>query len=145
MRYVCLISCLTTLFVYLTLPTTLLQSPLHRDAYQKVNALCLNPNTSDLQWMQLVENTNWPSMIRLILSAAWQTAFHVHYNRFPVLVHCSVSTLYYFVTCCLDWLILIFAFPFTPLTNKARMGSYKSSSCPCSVTIRSLLQNTRRV
>ena len=66
---------------------------LYRDAYQKVNALCLNPNTSDLQWMQLVENTNWPSMIRLILSAAWQTAFHVHYNRFPVLVHCSVSTL----------------------------------------------------
>lgn len=63
----------------------------YRDAYQKVNALCLNPNTSDLQWMQLVENTNWPSMIRLILSAAWQTAFHVHYNRFPVLVHCSVS------------------------------------------------------
>lgn len=60
-----------------------------RDAYQKVNALCLNPNTSDLQWMQLVENTNWPSMIRLILSASWQTAFHVHYNRLPVLVHCS--------------------------------------------------------
>ena len=67
-----------------------------RDAYQKVNALCLNPNTSDLQWMQLVENTNWPSMIRLILSAAWQTAFHVHYNRFPVLVHCSVSNLFSF-------------------------------------------------
>ena len=60
-----------------------------RDAYQKVNALCLSPNTSDFQWMQLVENTNWPSMIRLILSAAWQTAFHVHYNRLPVLVHCS--------------------------------------------------------
>ena len=71
----------------------ILFSTLHRDAYQKVNALCLNPNTSDLQWMQLVENTNWPSMIRLILSAAWQTAFHVHYNRFPVLVHCSVSIL----------------------------------------------------
>jgi len=60
-----------------------------RDAYQKVNALCLNPNTSDFQWGQLVENTNWPSMIRLILSASWQTAFHVHYNRLPVLVHCS--------------------------------------------------------
>jgi hypothetical protein len=41
--------------------------------------------------MQLIENTNWPSMIRLILSAAWQAAFHVHYNRLPVLVHCSVS------------------------------------------------------
>ncbi|KAL7536344.1 hypothetical protein ACHAXR_007096, partial [Thalassiosira sp. AJA248-18] len=61
-----------------------------RDAYQKVNSLCLNPNTNDIQWMQLVENTNWPSMIRLILSASWQTAFHVHYNRLPVLVHCSV-------------------------------------------------------
>jgi len=60
-----------------------------RDAYQKVNALCLNPNTSDFQWMQLVENTGWPSMIRLILSASWQTAFHVHYNRLPVLIHCS--------------------------------------------------------
>jgi len=60
-----------------------------RDAYQKVNALCLSSNTSDLQWMQLVENTGWPSMIRLILSASWQTAFHVHYNRLPVLVHCS--------------------------------------------------------
>mmetsp|Transcript_9727 Transcript_9727/g.19818 ORF Transcript_9727/g.19818 Transcript_9727/m.19818 type:complete len:86 (+) Transcript_9727:713-970(+) len=39
--------------------------------------------------MQLVENTNWPSMTRLILSASWQTAFHVHYNRLPVLLHCS--------------------------------------------------------
>ena len=28
-------------------------------------------------------------MIRLILSAAWQTAFHVHHNRLPVLLHCS--------------------------------------------------------
>ena len=62
-----------------------------RDAYQKVNALTHSPASSDLQWTQLVENTNWPSMIRLILSASWQTAFHVHYNRLPVLVHCSVS------------------------------------------------------
>mmetsp|Transcript_14519 Transcript_14519/g.30004 ORF Transcript_14519/g.30004 Transcript_14519/m.30004 type:complete len:435 (+) Transcript_14519:2241-3545(+) len=60
-----------------------------RDSYQKVCALCLSPNTSDIQWMQLVENTNWPSMTRLILSASWQTAFHVHYNRLPVLLHCS--------------------------------------------------------
>jgi len=60
-----------------------------RDAYQKVNALCTSPNTSDIQWMQLVENTNWTSMIRLILSASWQTAFHVHYNRLPILLHCS--------------------------------------------------------
>ena len=60
-----------------------------RDAYQKVNALCISPNASDIQWMQLVENTNWTSMTRLILSASWQTAFHVHYNRLPVLLHCS--------------------------------------------------------
>lgn len=66
----------------------------HRDAYQKVTALCLNPNNSDLQWMQLVENTNWPSIIRLVLSASWQTAFHVHYNRLPVLLHCSVSDIF---------------------------------------------------
>ncbi|KAL7520904.1 hypothetical protein ACHAWX_005598 [Stephanocyclus meneghinianus] len=60
-----------------------------RDAYQKINALCISPNTSDFQWMQLVENSNWPSMTRLILSASWQTAYHVHYNRLPVLLHCS--------------------------------------------------------
>ncbi len=28
-------------------------------------------------------------MTRLILSASWQTAFHVHYNRLPILLHCS--------------------------------------------------------
>ncbi|KAL3785704.1 hypothetical protein HJC23_008737 [Cyclotella cryptica] len=60
-----------------------------RDAYQKINALCISPNTSDIQWMQLVENSNWPSMTRLILSASWQTAYHVHYNRLPILLHCS--------------------------------------------------------
>jgi hypothetical protein len=63
----------------------------HRDAYQKLTSLCLNPNISDLQWGQLVENTNWLSIVRLILSASWQTAFHVHINRLPVLIHCSVS------------------------------------------------------
>ena len=36
-----------------------------------------------------MENTSWPSMTRLILSASWQTAFHVHYNRLPILLHCS--------------------------------------------------------
>lgn len=60
-----------------------------RDAYQKICALCISPNTSDIQWMQLVENTNWPSMTRLILSASWQTAYHVHINRLPILLHCS--------------------------------------------------------
>mmetsp|Transcript_4199 Transcript_4199/g.8751 ORF Transcript_4199/g.8751 Transcript_4199/m.8751 type:complete len:242 (+) Transcript_4199:230-955(+) len=59
-----------------------------RDSYQKVCALCLSPNTSDIQWMQLVENTNWLSMARLILSASRQTAFHVHYNQLPILLHC---------------------------------------------------------
>jgi len=62
-----------------------------RDAYQKMTTLCMNPYTSDIQWMQQVENTNWLSIIRLVLSASWQTAFHVHYNRIPVLLHCSVS------------------------------------------------------
>ena len=69
-----------------------------RDAYQKVTALCLNPNNSDLQWGQLVENTGWPSIIRLVLSASWQTAFHVHYNRLPVLIHCSVSGIFVLTT-----------------------------------------------
>lgn len=39
--------------------------------------------------MQLVEETKWLSMVRLILSASWQAAFHVRYNRLPVLLHCS--------------------------------------------------------
>merc|ERR1712038_949122 len=39
--------------------------------------------------MQLVEDTKWLSFIRLILCASWQVAFHVKYNRLPVLVHCS--------------------------------------------------------
>jgi hypothetical protein len=36
-----------------------------------------------------VEETKWLSHIRLILSASWQAAFHVRYNRLPVLLHCS--------------------------------------------------------
>jgi len=39
--------------------------------------------------MQLVEDTKWLSHIRSILSASWQAAFHVRYNRLPVLLHCS--------------------------------------------------------
>mmetsp|Transcript_27117 Transcript_27117/g.41614 ORF Transcript_27117/g.41614 Transcript_27117/m.41614 type:complete len:761 (+) Transcript_27117:531-2813(+) len=60
-----------------------------RDSYQKVSALCLSDNTSDVQFAQLVEETKWLSQIRHILSASWQTAFHVQYNRLPVLLHCS--------------------------------------------------------
>mmetsp|Transcript_4348 Transcript_4348/g.8352 ORF Transcript_4348/g.8352 Transcript_4348/m.8352 type:complete len:1261 (+) Transcript_4348:270-4052(+) len=60
-----------------------------RDSYQKLSALCANPNVSDVQWAQLVEETKWLSHIRLILSASWQAAFHVQYNRLPVLLHCS--------------------------------------------------------
>jgi len=60
-----------------------------RDAYQKISALCLNPSSQDVQWMSLVENTNWLSMTRLILSAAWQTAFYVHVHKLPVVLHCS--------------------------------------------------------
>lgn len=36
-----------------------------------------------------MEDTKWLSFIRLILSASWQAAFHIRYNRLPVLVHCS--------------------------------------------------------
>ena len=39
--------------------------------------------------LQNVEETKWLSHVRLILSASWQTAFHVRYNRLPVLLHCS--------------------------------------------------------
>ena len=42
-----------------------------------------------MQWLQLVEDTKWLSHVRLILSASWQAAFHVRYNRLPVLLHCS--------------------------------------------------------
>lgn len=60
-----------------------------RDAYQKLNALCNSPTVNDSQWMQLIEETKWLSSIRSILSASWQAAFHVRYNRLPVLLHCS--------------------------------------------------------
>ena len=60
-----------------------------RDAYQKLSALCSNPSANDVQWTQLVEETKWLSLTRLILSVSWQAAFHVRYNRMPVLLHCS--------------------------------------------------------
>lgn len=60
-----------------------------RDSYQKISSLCTSPSTNDVQWGQLVEDTKWLHHIRLILSASWQAAFHVRYNRLPVLVHCS--------------------------------------------------------
>jgi len=60
-----------------------------RDSYQKMSSLCQSPSTNDVQWAQLIEDTKWLSYIRLILSASWQAAFHVRYNRLPVLLHCS--------------------------------------------------------
>ena len=60
-----------------------------RDSYQKVSTLCLNEKANDVQWAQLVEDTKWLYHVRLILSCSWQTAFHVRYNRLPVLLHCS--------------------------------------------------------
>jgi len=60
-----------------------------RDSYQKLNFLCTNSAVNDAQWGQLVEETKWLNHIRLILSASWQVAFHINYNRLPVLVHCS--------------------------------------------------------
>lgn len=60
-----------------------------RDAYQKLSALCNSTTCNDSQWMQLIEETKWLGLIRAILSASWQAAFHVRYNRLPVLLHCS--------------------------------------------------------
>jgi len=60
-----------------------------RDSYMKLSSLCTNPSVNDLFWSQLVEETKWLQLIRLILAASWQVAFHVLYNRLPVLVHCS--------------------------------------------------------
>ena len=60
-----------------------------RDSYQKISALCMNEKVNDVHWSQLVEDTKWLHHIRLILSCSWQTAFHVRYNRLPVLLHCS--------------------------------------------------------
>ena len=80
-----------------------------RDSYQKLTALCLsggssatstltaasssstasNASPQDLQWNALVEDTKWLSHIRLILAAAWETAFWIQVHRLPVLLHCS--------------------------------------------------------
>ena len=60
-----------------------------RDSYQKLSALCMAPNTNDVQWHASVEDTKWLSHIRLILSAAWETAYWIHIHRLPVLLHCS--------------------------------------------------------
>ena len=60
-----------------------------RDAYQKMSALCLSTASNDVHWGQSIEDTRWLSLVRLILSASWQAAFHVRHNRLPVLLHCS--------------------------------------------------------
>jgi myotubularin-related protein 1/2 len=49
----------------------------------------MNPSVNDLYWSQLLEETKWLQFVRLILAASWQVAFHVLFNRLPVLVHCS--------------------------------------------------------
>jgi len=60
-----------------------------RDAYQKMSNLCMSVSTQDLQWNSLVEDSKWLSFTRLILSAAWETAYWTHVFRLPVLLHCS--------------------------------------------------------
>lgn len=61
-----------------------------RDAYQKMTALCLNQsNATDVTWGSALEDTKWLSHIRIILAAAWETAFWVQVHRMPVLLHCS--------------------------------------------------------
>jgi hypothetical protein len=60
-----------------------------RDSYQKLCTVCNSDATADIQWNSLVEDTKWLSHIRLILAAAWETAYWVHVWRMPILVHCS--------------------------------------------------------
>ncbi|GKZ00866.1 hypothetical protein MPSEU_001038300 [Mayamaea pseudoterrestris] len=60
-----------------------------RDAYHKLSAVCTSPTTTDLNWNSLVEDTKWPSMVRLLLAAAWESAFWIQVYRYPVLLHCS--------------------------------------------------------
>lgn len=60
-----------------------------RDAYQKLSQLCLSTVNADLQFATAVEDTKWLSHMRLLWSAAWETAYWVHVHRLPVLLHCS--------------------------------------------------------
>jgi len=60
-----------------------------RDSYNRLSNLCISPICNDTTWTSLVEDTKWMNMLRLILSASWQAAFHVHFHRVPVLLHCS--------------------------------------------------------
>mmetsp|Transcript_4670 Transcript_4670/g.13054 ORF Transcript_4670/g.13054 Transcript_4670/m.13054 type:complete len:873 (-) Transcript_4670:49-2667(-) len=60
-----------------------------RDAYQKMSNVCTGVSTQDMQWTQLIEDSKWLSMTRLILSAAWETAYWVHAFHTPILLHCS--------------------------------------------------------
>jgi myotubularin-related protein 1/2 len=60
-----------------------------RDSYQKLCTVCNSDATADIQWNSLVEDTKWLSHIRIILAAAWETAYWVHVWRMPILVHCS--------------------------------------------------------
>jgi myotubularin-related protein 1/2 len=60
-----------------------------RDSFQKLSAVCLSANQSDLNWVSAVEDTKWLMHVRLILAASWETAYWVHVHRLPVLLHCS--------------------------------------------------------
>lgn len=60
-----------------------------RDSYQKLNKVCMNPMVNDLTWNSLIEDTKWLAMIRLLLAAAWESAFWISVYRYPVLLHCS--------------------------------------------------------
>lgn len=60
-----------------------------RDAYQKLCSVCNSESTADVNFQSLVEDTKWLSHVRIILAAAWETAYWVHVWRMPVLLHCS--------------------------------------------------------
>ena len=119
-----------------------------RDAYQKLSALCLNSNASDLQWTSAVEDTKWLSMVRLILAASWEAAFWVHVYRLPVLLHCSHGKFFpLLLSSCSCFQAYwkqseIFA---QKLVSFKRLGSNESSCSIGSTHPRSILPNTRRI
>ncbi|KAG5190977.1 Myotubularin-like phosphatase domain-containing protein [Tribonema minus] len=68
-----------------------------RQSLARLEQLALSPQTSDAKWSALVEDTwsalvedtGWLGHVRTVLSASWVTAYHAHWDRTPVLVHCS--------------------------------------------------------
>lgn len=60
-----------------------------REAYCRLEKLCLGTAVKDLNWGSAVEETRWLEHLRLLLSASLEVARLVHLREEPVLVHCS--------------------------------------------------------